>query len=65
MAERARLVVPDTPTRKTNFSQIACSIRSLISASMPPSAQASRNCRTRADSEPSYSPNTSFASVPE
>jgi hypothetical protein len=31
---------------------------------MPVSAQASPNCRTRTDREPSYSPKTSFASAP-
>ena len=29
MAERARLVVPESPTRKTNFSQTVCSMWSL------------------------------------
>jgi hypothetical protein len=43
IGERARLVVPASPTRKTNFSQMTSSMRSLVSTSMPASAQASRD----------------------
>ena len=59
MVVRIVVVVPDRPTRNTNFCQISRSIAGDSSAWMPPARQAASSAWPRADSEPSNSPNSS------
>ena len=46
------VVVPESPTRRTNFSQIARRISALMAASMPASRHTSRKCWTRSERLP-------------
>ena len=61
---RMVVVAPDSPTRKTYFSQIDLRMSALSSASTP--ARTSARCRNsaRAELRPSYSPSTMRCMVP-
>ena len=64
MVVRMVVVVPERPTRKTNFSQISRRMSALISALMPPALAAARRASARGEETPSNSPKTRRCIVP-
>ncbi len=64
MVLRVALVSAESPTIKTNFSQIARRTSALISASIPARVHASSNAAARSERLPSNSPNTNLCIVP-